>query len=89
MSKDSAFFLLPQGKNKASTEQKLCNFKYSYTSSSNVLRLGTHLLLFLKHIPITAVVSDYVIIVETPRPRQQRSAVTLLRYQNQPVGFSR
>ena len=34
-----------------------------------------------EHIPITAVASDYVIIAETPRPPQQLSAVTLLRYQ--------
>ena len=47
------------------------------------------LLLVLKHIPITAVADDYVIIADTPRPRQQLSAITLLRYQNQPVGFSR
>ena len=38
------------------------------------------LLLFLKHIRITAVVSDHVIIAETPRPRPQLSAVMLLWY---------
>ena len=32
--------------------------------------------------------SDYVIIMETPRPRQQLSAVTLLRYQNQRWGLA-
>ena len=29
MLKYSTFFLLPQGNNKASTELKLCNYKYS------------------------------------------------------------
>ena len=28
MLKDSTFFLVPQGNNKASTEQKVCNYKY-------------------------------------------------------------
>ena len=34
MLKDSTFFLLPQGNNKASAEQKLCNYKYSWTQSA-------------------------------------------------------
>ena len=42
-----------------------------------------------EYMPITVVASDYVIIAETPRPRLQLSAVTLLRFQNKPVGFSR
>ena len=29
MLKYSTFFLLPQGNNKAATEQNLCNYKYS------------------------------------------------------------
>ena len=33
MLKDSALFLLPQCNNKASTEQKLCNYKYSGTDN--------------------------------------------------------
>ena len=33
MLKDSTFFLLPQGNNKVSTEQKLCNYKYSGTDN--------------------------------------------------------
>ena len=33
MLKDSTFFLLLQGYNKASTEQKQCNFKYSGTDN--------------------------------------------------------
>ena len=35
MLKDSTFFLLPQGNNKASTEQKLCNYKYSTTDNQD------------------------------------------------------
>ena len=33
MLKVSNFYLLPQGNNKASTEQKLCNYKYSGTDN--------------------------------------------------------
>ena len=35
MLKDSTFFLLPQGNNKASTEQKLCNYKNSWTDNQD------------------------------------------------------
>ena len=35
MLKDSTFFLLPQGNNKVSTEQKLCNYKYSWTQDQD------------------------------------------------------
>ena len=36
MLKDSTyFFLLPQGNNKASTELKLCTYKYSRTDNQN------------------------------------------------------
>ena len=35
MSNDSTFFLLPQGNNKASTEQKLWNYKYSATDKED------------------------------------------------------
>ena len=40
MSKDSTFFLLPQGNNKASTEQKLCNYKYSTTDNQDFISGG-------------------------------------------------
>ena len=35
MSKDSTFFLFPQGNNKASTEQKLCSYKYCATDNQD------------------------------------------------------
>ena len=35
MLKVSNFYLLPQGNNKASTEQKLCNYKYSWTDNQD------------------------------------------------------
>ena len=35
MLKDSTFFLLPQGNNKALTEQKLCNYKYSGSDAAD------------------------------------------------------
>ena len=35
MLNDSTFILLPQGNNKASTEQKLCNYKYSWTDNQD------------------------------------------------------
>ena len=37
MLKDSALFLLPQCNNKASTEQKLCNYKYSGTEQNHFI----------------------------------------------------
>ena len=35
MLKDSTFFLLPHGSSKAPTEQKLCNYKYSWTHNQD------------------------------------------------------
>ena len=44
MLKDSAFFLLLQGNDKASTEQKLCNYKYSGTDDQDfyIWRMPEH-----------------------------------------------
>ena len=44
MSKDSTFFLLPQSNNKASTEQKLCNYKYFATDNQDfyIRRMPEH-----------------------------------------------
>ena len=44
MLKDSTFFLLPQGNNKASTEQKLCSYKYSGTDNQDffIWRMPEH-----------------------------------------------